>query len=145
LYLAHDTLAHLEAEEYRRGGRQGPIMTRHICTRCIEDQFLAAIVQGDGEHALCDVCEKRRTRTVTIERLGELLALVILEYYEQGDDLPRFYDDDDRPTYEQAGEDLNSIAQEILEQELDFQDEVVQAVIDSDGYDPRDEFLRSSA
>lgn len=113
-------------------------MADNLCSECVEDTYLRAIIEQEGEPDQCDACDKPRPSTISIARLGELLEPVLREHYRQGDDLPRFYDENDHADYEQDGDDLAFIIQETLGQYFDFEAEIVRAVIDAENCWPQD-------
>lgn len=108
-----------------------------VCASCFEDEYLRQVVTHDGDPALCEVCGVEQPKTYSLSRLGEILGAIIQEHYTQGDEVRRFGPDDD-DWFEQEGETLEFVVQEILGQYFDFNDEIVRAVIDAEHVWPPD-------
>jgi hypothetical protein len=113
------------------------VMSASVCSKCIEDEYLKEIVDRDGERGKCSVCNEKR-RVFRTEELGELLEPIIREHFSQGQEVRRFSEDDDKDWWEQEGDDLNWVVEEVLGQYFDFQNKIVNAVIDAEYVDPRD-------
>ena len=114
-------------------------MASHICSGCIEDIFLKAAVDKEGLPAKCDACGVGQQKSITISRLGEILEPILRELLALGDEVRRFSSEDDENGHlEQEGDDLDYFVQEILGQYFDFNDEIVEAVIDAEGCWPPD-------
>ncbi|MFC3682148.1 RES family NAD+ phosphorylase [Hydrogenophaga luteola] len=113
-------------------------MTEHaICFQCIEDDVLSAIVESQGEPLLCECCGENENNAFTYERLGEELEPVLREYFEVGPTVRRFYDDD-KEGWEQEGDQLSYIVQEVLGQDVDDPDALVDALIAAEHFWPGD-------
>ncbi|MFC0679532.1 RES domain-containing protein [Lysobacter korlensis] len=113
-------------------------MSGSICYRCIDDAALANIVRQEGERSKCTVCGGRR-RAFDTATLGRRVADAIRENFRLGTELRIFADaDDDRGYFEQQGDALTDVVQEVLGQYLPNHDEIVDAVVDSDDYWPPD-------
>jgi len=114
-------------------------MTKRICLHCFEDEHLRGIVEAEGRRGNCDACNSTRCRrTITVNRLGQLLAGVLRENIAPGEYVPHFTDNDREDYVEQEGDDLDYFVQEVLGQYFDFNDEIIDAVVDADDYDPRE-------
>jgi RES domain-containing protein len=113
-------------------------MANNLCSECILDEHLKKILEQEGEPEYCDACQMPRPLTVSIERLGELLEPIIRKHFAQGEDVRRFSEDDRDDYWEQEGDGLDHVVQEVLGQYLDFDDEIVQAVVDAEDCNPRD-------
>ena len=110
----------------------------NICWECIEDQSLREIVRGESVLEQCAECNEI-AQTVSVERLGQLIANVFREHFEIGEEVKLFDGaDDDRGYYHQQGEELSDVLQELTGQCFSFQDELVAAVCDTDDYWPPD-------
>jgi len=109
-----------------------------ICVECIEDDGLRELVRSEGEKQECSVCGDEDL-AVSIKGLAEILDPYLREHYRHGH-LERRYGrgDDDSYIEEQQGEDLDFIIQEMTGQYFDFQDLLVDTLIDSDPADVRD-------
>jgi hypothetical protein len=103
-----------------------------ICATCIDDPYLSSRIEADGEPSECAVCNRLRQKTYDLETLANAISGVIRHHFETGDDYPRFYGDDDQPQFEQQGDTLDLIVSRVLGQDLDFIDELVDAIIDGE-------------
>ena len=114
-------------------------MTETVCWKCIEDPHLSRLVRDGGSITRCTTCKRRRIRSMDATELAEIVAPVIEEHFQLGEDRRVFSSyDDDRGHWEQAGEDLDSITQAVTGQYFDFQDELIRAIIDTDDAWPPD-------
>lgn len=101
------------------------------CWRCIEDEYLKTIVREEGAIAECDLCEGDDEKAFTAEDLAELIDPIMREHFEPGEQVMRG-GADDRDYYEQEGDQLSHHVQEIIGQDLGFEDEIVGALTDED-------------
>ncbi len=113
-------------------------MATTLCSICIEDPYLKQTILDEGEPGDCDVCETEQAKTISVSRLGEILEPILRKHIKQGDAVRRFDSDDDNGYYEQEGDELDHFVQEILGQYFDFNDEIIEAVIDAEGCWPPD-------
>jgi hypothetical protein len=113
-------------------------MATILCSNCIEDPYLKQNIIEEGESGECDVCDEEQPTTISISRLGEILEPILRKHIKQGAEVRRFDSDDDNGYYEQEGDDLDHFVQEILGQYFDFNDEIIEAVIDAEGCWPPD-------
>jgi RES domain len=111
-------------------------MPKYICWKCFEDAALSSEIKSDGRSARCALCNGRR-KSLSFEQLGKRLGDVIQEHFQPGPEVRRF-GDDDKCRYEQEGETLSSVLQEVLGQCFDLEEELLQAIVESEEYDPRD-------
>ncbi len=106
-----------------------------VCWKCVEDRYLSARVKDEGAPLECSVCHESQT-SVTVEQLAEILNPVLHEHIRHGRNVPTIGEgDDDKVYYEQQGDDLSYWVQTILNQYFDFNEEIVNAVIDSEFVD----------
>jgi hypothetical protein len=104
-----------------------------VCWKCFEDEYLSERVKREGERLKCSVCRKTR-KSFSVERLGELLESVFRENIRSGREI-HMTDDNDKSYWEQQGDPLEYWVQEILGQYFDFNDEIVDAVVDAEHAD----------
>lgn len=104
-------------------------MANAICLECIEDIFLRQLAKADSFEGYCTVCNRVRPDTISIGQLGALLEPVIRKHYRPGDISP--------PDWEPNGDDIEYIVQEVFGQDFKFSNELAEAVILAEGYDPR--------
>lgn len=106
-----------------------------VCWKCIKDVYLSKQVKREGEGLKCSVCHKTR-KGITVERLGEILDPILRQHIRQGREIPTIGEgDDDSIYYEQQGDPLSYWVQEVLGQYFDFEDEIVDAVVDTEFVD----------
>ena len=109
-----------------------------VCWECVEDETLKARVKKQGTAQECSLCGKRR-RSFSAEDLAEVLMPILMVDYCPGDEIPSIGEgDDDHVYYEQEGDDLESVIQEVLGQYLGFEQEIVAALEANDPADIRD-------
>jgi hypothetical protein len=107
-----------------------------VCWKCIKDRYLSEIIRQKGERLRCSVCDASRN-SYSVAQLGEALEPVLREHIRPGREVRRF-GDDDKDWYEQLGDPLSYWVQEVLGQYFDFEDEIIDAVVDAEDVDPQD-------
>lgn len=112
-------------------------MNKAVCCECVEDFYLKAIIQDEGEPLECSVCGETENNAITVEHLGKLMEPIMREHFVPGPTVKKFGDNDDE-WWEQEGDPISYLAQEVLGQYFDFEDEIVDAVIAADEYWPGD-------
>lgn len=100
-----------------------------LCADCTEDPFLRRLTESEGRSARCTQCKRRRRKAFTAEELGARLEPVMRERFVQGD-----YGFEG----EQQGDSMEYLIGVALGQDVDFVDDLVEAVIDADDYWPPD-------
>lgn len=109
-----------------------------VCVDCIEDDALREIVKSEGTKQGCSVCENKNV-AVSIKDLARIIDPYMREHYQPGPFERRYGPgDDDGYWEEQQGEDLSFALQDITGQYFDFQDTLIEALIDSDPADVSD-------
>ena len=109
-----------------------------VCVNCIEDEALRELVRAEGHDQACVECGERST-AVSIKDLAALIDPYIREHYEPGPYDRRYgAGDDDSYWEEQQGEDLSSVVQDVVGQYFEFNDALVDALIENDPADIRD-------
>lgn len=112
-------------------------MDEVICYECIEDSFLREIVVNDDNILRCSVCHEEKNSAITVKHLGELLEPILRKHFEMGKVVKKFGDNDDE-WWEQEGDPISNAIQEVLGQYFDFEDEIIDAVIEAENYYPGD-------
>ena len=108
-----------------------------VCIACIDDGALRELVRAEGYNQACVECGEERT-AVSIKCLAVLIDPYIREHYKHGPFERRYgAGDDDSYCEEQRGEDLSSVVQDIAGQYFEFNDALVDALIESDPADIR--------
>lgn len=113
-------------------------MTSAICYECIEDEYLKELVLEGKEILRCSVCECEENPVITVTQLGELLDPIMREHFSIGELTKVFDGDDDNGSWQQEGEYLTDILQEVLGQYYEFDSEIVQAMVEAEGCCPHD-------
>lgn len=108
-----------------------------VCYGCIEDSYLGNIIKAEGEMLQCSVCDESQREAITIQQLGQLMEPIMREHFQLGPEV-KMFGEDDSEWWEQSGESISDAVQEVLGQYFDFEDEIVDAVVDSDDYWPPD-------
>ncbi len=106
-----------------------------VCWKCFEDAHLSKLAKDDGERVKCSVCRRSR-KGYTVERLAAVLDPVLREHIMHGRVVPTIgQGDDDSISYEQQGDPLSYYVQEVLGQYFAFEDEIVEALKDTEHVD----------
>lgn len=115
-------------------------MEQVVCHGCIEDTYLSKIVLAEGVKIQCSVCSDSDRKAITVQRLGQILEPIMCEHFHPGPTVRVFgYDKSgDWEDWEQKGDQLSDVVQEVLGQYFDFEDEIVQAVVDAEDCWPQD-------
>jgi hypothetical protein len=113
-------------------------MDSSVCWKCIEDKYLSEIVKRDGEPRECSLCHGTERNAYAVEDFGQLLEPILREHYERGREIRTMGEDDRNDGWEQEGELLSFVLQEVLGQYFGFEDEIVRAVMRAEDVDPRD-------
>lgn len=102
-----------------------------LCCECAEDQFLQTLIDKQGEDGYCSICKSQCGKTISADRLGQLLEPILRTALRIG-----------RLGYreEQMGDLLEYFVAVALGQDEDsaFVKAVVKGVCDSDDYWPPD-------
>ena len=112
-------------------------MERALCYGCIEDFYLSKIVREEGDVIACSVCGESEREAITVQRLGQIMEPIMREHFELGPQVMKF-GEDDKDWWEQDGDPISDAVQEVLGQYFDFEDEIVDAIVDADDYWPGD-------
>jgi hypothetical protein len=112
-------------------------MDRALCYDCVEDSYLSKIIRDEGELIECSVCGGSEREAITVQQLGQIMEPIMREHFERGPQVMRF-GEDDKDWWEQDGNPISDAVQEVLGQYFDFEDEIVDAIVDADDYWPPD-------
>lgn len=111
-------------------------METGICRKCITDDYLKADIDDGAEIISCTECGRSR-KGISIEALGRRIETVLRKYYVAGEAYKNFDGiDDDRGTWQQHGEQLSDIVQDVLGEYYGCHSLIVQAVMDAEDCDP---------
>ncbi|MFL9882879.1 RES family NAD+ phosphorylase [Paraburkholderia agricolaris] len=106
-------------------------MTTAICSSCIEDAHLREALKGHFEELECTECGEVSDEAVTVDSLTAVIEPVLREHFHQGEQ-EKHFGENDSEWWEQAGEPLNEVIQEVTGQYFSFEDELIGAVCDLD-------------
>lgn len=109
-----------------------------VCSDCFEDEYLKQKVMEEGEEEECSCCGLDAHPAIGIETLGEWLEPILREHFQLGDEYKHYGRDDDHGEWRQEGDYLGGVVQEVLGQYFDFEDEIVDAVIQAEDAWPQD-------
>src|SRR5471032_1130744 len=108
-----------------------------ICSDCATNVHLKQRIVLEGSPLLCTVCGQVKPHVFDINRLAHVLATIFRQNFGTGE--TRFVpSDDDRDYSEPCGDSLETIVSEMLGQDLDFLDELIMAIVESEGCSPQD-------
>lgn len=109
-----------------------------VCVDCIVDDALRELVRAEGYDQACVECGEIST-AVSIKDLAAIIDHYIREHFVPGP-YERRYDSGDGDSYleEQQGEGLSSVVQDVVGQYFEFNDALVDALIENDPADIRD-------
>jgi hypothetical protein len=105
-----------------------------VCLRCIGDEELRRQLRDEAGRSVCASCGKRR-QAVPLSAIAERVDPIFRQYYHPGGDVPHFDVGFDNPSYEQDGEDPQSIIAEIAGVEPDISDAIVDHLSDGESRD----------
>lgn len=108
-------------------------MGKAVCFECIDDFYLKKIIKDEGALLECSVCGEESNNAFSVEQLGKLLEPIMRKHFLPGDSIKEFGGDDDE-WWRQEGEPMSWAVQIVLDQYLDFVDEIVDAVIEAEGW-----------
>lgn len=112
-------------------------MGKAVCFECIDDFYLKKIIKDEGALLECSVCGEESNNAFSVEQLGKLLEPIMRKHFLPGDSIKEFGGDDDE-WWRQEGEPMSWAVQIVLDQYLDFVDEIVDAVIEAEGWQHND-------
>jgi hypothetical protein len=112
-------------------------MDKAICFECVEDCYLKEIIKDEGELLNCSICGEENNNAITVEQLGKLMEPIMREHFSLGPTVKKFGNEDEE-WWEQEGDSMSWAVQEVLGQYFDFEDEIVDAVIEAEDAWPPD-------
>lgn len=112
-------------------------MEHAICSDCASDPHLKRIIEQQEDRCECSVCGSTENPTITVSELGKLIEPIMREHFCPGPQVMKF-GEDDKDWWEQEGEPMSWAVQQVLGEYFDFEDEIVQAVIDAEDVWPPD-------
>jgi hypothetical protein len=108
-----------------------------ICSDCAKNAHLRRRIEKTGWAEDCSICGNEKPFVFDIDELASVLAKVIKQNFGTG--AHRFVlSDDDRDYKEPYGDPLETVVSEVLEQDVDFFDELLEAIVKNDDFRPQD-------
>lgn len=108
-----------------------------ICSDCAKSIHLKRRIENEGGDEHCSVCENQKPFVIDIDQLSAIMATAIQQNFATG--ALRFVPaDDDRDYMEPYGDSLETVVSEILQQDVDFFDELLEAIVEKDDFRPQD-------
>jgi hypothetical protein len=107
-----------------------------MCTDCSKNRYLREIIRSEGSEGHCSTCNTIRSRVFNTGQLAALLAPVIRKHFWTSEDIYRPSQDghaSEAPSVFELGE----IVMGILQDDIDFRDELVDAIVEEDECDVR--------
>ncbi|AYQ27471.1 MULTISPECIES: RES family NAD+ phosphorylase [unclassified Polaromonas] len=109
--------------------RQSDGSDHALCSECAEDLFLKKHIEEEGEKLTCSECGEDTHPALDVDALAAFIEPHMMEHFQQGVSYGH---------EEQSGDPMSYAVQEVLGQYVSFEDELVEAVVRSEDYDPRD-------
>jgi hypothetical protein len=103
-----------------------------LCWSCIGDNYLKLKVRQSGVPLLCRCCGNRRRRAITIRELGRLIESILQEHFQPGPMNKHYGPGDNDEEWIQEGASLPEIMQELLGEYYEFEEEIIDAVIQAE-------------
>ena len=113
---------------------------RYVCERCVNDPVLHDWIAAEGQEIACTFCDNAKGPSVSIEQLAERIDTTIRQFYRPGPmqpTLPRDRDDD-HVHWEQDGESVPRVLEDICRVEYDVAESLAEALSSSESYDDGD-------
>lgn len=108
-----------------------------VCAECISDDHFNTWIQQNGTPGTCEFVKSHgyQPHTVTVSALAESVDDAFRAKYQLGGEEPHFYGDNDRVSYEQRGDPLNSCLAEVLGCDEDIADALIPELPDASHYE----------
>lgn len=103
-------------------------MGNAICFECVEDEYLKDIILSNGICIECSVCHCLHKNAITVEELGKLMEPIMRDNFRIGRQINGLIEEDS----------LSDMVQTVLGQYFDFEEEIVDAVIEAEDVCPQD-------
>ncbi|MDO8413100.1 MAG: hypothetical protein Q7S51_04830, partial [Gallionellaceae bacterium] len=104
-------------------------MSKAVCFECINDFYLKKSINDEGKPLKCSICGGKNNNAITVEQLGEVLGTVMRQHFIRGLPIQEIGEGEERWGHE--GDQMSSVVQKVLNQYLDFADEIVDEIIES--------------
>ncbi|XYJ11393.1 RES family NAD+ phosphorylase [Telluria sp. B2] len=107
-----------------------------ICSTCIPNKHLSRVVYIEGSEGHCSNCNRQKPKGFEIERLAALIAPIISQHFWTSDDIYR-PTRDEREAEPTTVFDLGEIVMGLMNADIDFRDELVDAIVEGEDCDIR--------
>lgn len=104
-------------------------MGKGVCFECINDFYLKKTIKDEGKPRECSICGGKNNNAFTVEQLAEVVGAVMGQHFIRGLPIQEIGEGEERWGHE--GDQMSSFVQNVLNQYLDFADEIVDAIIES--------------
>jgi hypothetical protein len=107
-----------------------------LCADCTKNRHLGLIIKADGLEGQCSVCKRIQPKVFDIGRLAGLIAPIIRKHFWTSEDIYRLSQDEyasEAPNVFELGE----IVMGIMDDDIDFREELVDAIVEEDDYNIR--------
>lgn len=102
-----------------------------ICDSCAENKYLAKIIEAEGTVGVCSNCKKERLKVFNLSQLANLISPVIHKHFWTSEEL--FWPAEEmRATEAPEVFSLGEIVATIMNSDIDFLDELVEAIVEGE-------------
>jgi hypothetical protein len=108
-----------------------------ICAECADDVHFKTLIEENSEQLQCSVCGEPDSPAIGVIELGKLIEPIMREHFQHGPTVRKF-GEDDHDWWEQEGEPIAWAVQQVLGQYFDFEDVIVDAVMEAKDVRPQD-------
>jgi hypothetical protein len=108
-----------------------------VCSDCTRNVHLKARIEKDGIFAQCRECRQFKQQVFEIGQLADIFSDVIQRNFEVNPQRYVFHDEDQDYTMP-YGDSLDTVVAEMLEQDVSFLDELLEAIVETDDAWPPD-------
>lgn len=109
-----------------------------ICSGCARNPHLKKRIEEDGVRAYCRVCGDDRGKVFELEKLASLISDAIQQNFELNPQRYFLDDGDGNDVTLPYGDSLDTVVAEMLEQDVDFFDDLLTAIVETSDHDVRD-------
>ena len=104
-------------------------MGKAVYFECINDFYLKKTIKDEGKPLKCTICGGKNNNALSVEQLGELVESVMHQHFIRGLPIQEIGEDEEKWGHE--GDTMPTVVQKVLNQYLDFTDEIVDEIIES--------------
>lgn len=108
----------------------------YLCTTCTSNKYLARVIESIGIEEYCSQCRREKSKVFSLEKIAQFISPVIRKYFYTSEDM-RWPSGDERYVEHPGVFDLGEIVQGIMNSDIDFRDELVDAIVQEEDCDIR--------